>query len=391
MRVPTDKDGQRNIAKFTASPCDARSSCRSPAAARSAFRASLYPGKQNAIGTIGNPRSDRRIVLSSNPSQCPQPVARGVGERSAARGMDPCPGSLPCNQDVRIGAEPHHRAGLMRGRSRPRISVGAQPARSVFLQREWSSALQSLRLCWRLLNRPSRRDRHHKPGVPHVPDPRLVPAVCVTIVVRRNRTDALNICFIFRHNVANMDAVSGTTLSNVGPDTPVTRTSKQKHVAGSDMLEFENVSKSFWTGTRRKVILDRVSFRVELGKSLGVLAPNGTGKTTLINMMAGLEKPDEGVIRRECRVSFPMGFAGGVSKKTVRTRELPVTSPRFMEWTPTMSRLTACWMCDSGRVFQPTAGHLFLGHEGAIHLCSHAGARFRHVPDRRRNAGDDGC
>ncbi len=78
------------------------------------------------------------------------------------------------------------------------------------------------------------------------------------------------------------------------------------------MLEFDNVSKSFWTGTQRKVILDQASFRVELGRSLGILAPNGTGKTTLINMMCGLEKPDEGVIRRECRVSFPLGFMGGV-------------------------------------------------------------------------------
>ena len=78
------------------------------------------------------------------------------------------------------------------------------------------------------------------------------------------------------------------------------------------MLEFENVSKSYWTGMQRKVILDRVSFRVELGNSLGVLAPNGTGKTTLINMMAGLEKPDEGFIRRDARISFPLGFMGGV-------------------------------------------------------------------------------
>ncbi len=78
------------------------------------------------------------------------------------------------------------------------------------------------------------------------------------------------------------------------------------------MLEFEHVSKSFWTGTQRKVILDRVSFRVELGNSLGILAPNGTGKTTLINMMAGLEKPDEGRIIRNCRISFPLGFMGGV-------------------------------------------------------------------------------
>ncbi|WP_289041896.1 ATP-binding cassette domain-containing protein [uncultured Aliiroseovarius sp.] len=81
------------------------------------------------------------------------------------------------------------------------------------------------------------------------------------------------------------------------------------------MLEFDNVSKSFWTGRQRKVILDHVSFRVELGKSLGILAPNGTGKTTLINMMAGLEKPDEGDIRRGCRVSFPLGFMGGIIGK----------------------------------------------------------------------------
>ncbi|KAA9008250.1 ABC transporter ATP-binding protein [Histidinibacterium aquaticum] len=81
------------------------------------------------------------------------------------------------------------------------------------------------------------------------------------------------------------------------------------------MLEFDNVTKSFWTGKSRKVILDRASFRVDLGNSLGILAPNGTGKTTLINMMAGLEKPDEGRITRSCRVSFPLGFMGGVVSK----------------------------------------------------------------------------
>ncbi|TDX28019.1 ABC transporter ATP-binding protein [Rhodovulum visakhapatnamense] len=78
------------------------------------------------------------------------------------------------------------------------------------------------------------------------------------------------------------------------------------------MLEFIEVSKGHWTGKQRKVILERVSFRVELGHSLGVLAPNGTGKITLINMMAGIEKPDEGRIKRDCRISFPLGFMGGV-------------------------------------------------------------------------------
>lgn len=78
------------------------------------------------------------------------------------------------------------------------------------------------------------------------------------------------------------------------------------------MIEFRNVSKSFWTGEKRKVILDNASFRVELGNSLGILAPNGAGKTTLVNMMAGLEKPDEGEIFRKARISFPLGFMGGV-------------------------------------------------------------------------------
>ncbi|KIT15751.1 ABC transporter ATP-binding protein [Jannaschia aquimarina] len=81
------------------------------------------------------------------------------------------------------------------------------------------------------------------------------------------------------------------------------------------MIEFDTVSKSFWTGQRRKVILHNASFRVEEGQSLGILAPNGTGKTTLVNMMAGLEKPDEGSITRTSRVSFPLGFMGGVNSK----------------------------------------------------------------------------
>jgi len=79
------------------------------------------------------------------------------------------------------------------------------------------------------------------------------------------------------------------------------------------MIEFRNVSKSFWTGTQRKVILDQASFKIELGRSMGILAPNGTGKTTIINMMAGLEQPDEGNIFRSSRISFPLGFMGGVS------------------------------------------------------------------------------
>ncbi|HKL45713.1 MAG TPA: ATP-binding cassette domain-containing protein [Roseovarius sp.] len=121
------------------------------------------------------------------------------------------------------------------------------------------------------------------------------------------------------------------------------------------MLEFDNVSKSFWTGTQRKVILDRVSFRVELGQSLGILAPNGTGKTTLINMMAGLEKPDEGEIRRRCRISFPLGFMGGVISK-ISAMENARYIARLYGLDPDYIEAYCRWMCNLGEYFDQPLG-----------------------------------
>lgn len=116
------------------------------------------------------------------------------------------------------------------------------------------------------------------------------------------------------------------------------------------MLEFVNVSKSFWTGTQRKVILDRASFRVELGHSLGILAPNGTGKTTLINMMAGLEKPDEGSIKRSCRISFPLGFMGGlVGKHTAKENTRYIA--RLYGLDPDYIEAFCRWLCDIKEYF----------------------------------------
>ena len=121
------------------------------------------------------------------------------------------------------------------------------------------------------------------------------------------------------------------------------------------MLEFENVSKSFWTGTQRKVILDKVSFRVELGNSLGILAPNGTGKTTLINMMAGLEKPDDGEIRRGCNVSFPLGFMGGVISR-ISAHENARYIAKLYGLDPDYVEAYCRWLCNLGEYFDQPLG-----------------------------------
>ncbi len=121
------------------------------------------------------------------------------------------------------------------------------------------------------------------------------------------------------------------------------------------MLEFVNVSKSFWTGSQRKVILDRVSFRMELGNSVGILAKNGTGKTTLINMVAGLEKPDEGQIIKGCRVSFPLGFMGGVVGR-LSAMENSRYIARLYGLDPDYVEAFCRWMCDLGEYFDMPIG-----------------------------------
>ncbi len=121
------------------------------------------------------------------------------------------------------------------------------------------------------------------------------------------------------------------------------------------MLEFINVSKSFWTGKQRKVILDRASFRVELGNSMGILARNGTGKTTLINMVAGLEKPDEGQIIKNCRVSFPLGFMGGVISK-LSAMENSRYIARLYGLDPDYIEAFCRWMCDLDEYFDMPVG-----------------------------------
>jgi capsular polysaccharide transport system ATP-binding protein len=121
------------------------------------------------------------------------------------------------------------------------------------------------------------------------------------------------------------------------------------------MIEFRNVSKSYWTGERRKVILDRASFRVELGNSLGILAPNGTGKTTVVNMMAGLEQPDEGEIIRKSRISFPLGYMGGMVSRLSAVENCRFIA-RIYDKDPDYLEAFCRWVCNLDEYFDMPVG-----------------------------------
>lgn len=61
-----------------------------------------------------------------------------------------------------------------------------------------------------------------------------------------------------------------------------------------NLLTLENITKAF--GERK--VLDETSFFLQENEKVGVLGINGTGKSTLLKIMAGIEEPDEGNVIR---------------------------------------------------------------------------------------------
>ncbi len=62
------------------------------------------------------------------------------------------------------------------------------------------------------------------------------------------------------------------------------------------VIEFRDVVKRFRAAGRAITALDRLSARVETGRITGLVGPDGAGKTTLMRLVTGLLKPDEGAI-----------------------------------------------------------------------------------------------
>jgi putative ABC transport system ATP-binding protein len=63
------------------------------------------------------------------------------------------------------------------------------------------------------------------------------------------------------------------------------------------LIEFEKVKKEYVMGDVTITAIDRCSFSVEKGELVVILGPSGAGKTTVLNLLGGMDSPSGGSIK----------------------------------------------------------------------------------------------
>jgi len=69
-----------------------------------------------------------------------------------------------------------------------------------------------------------------------------------------------------------------------------------------NLLSVENISKSYG----ELVLFEQLSFGVNKDQKIALIAKNGSGKTAILNILSGLDQPDQGMVnyRKDIKVSF---------------------------------------------------------------------------------------
>src|SRR3990172_9670602 len=63
-----------------------------------------------------------------------------------------------------------------------------------------------------------------------------------------------------------------------------------------ELVQVKNVYKSYYRDSLEIPVLENISFSVPAGEFLALMEPSGTGKTTLGNLIAGIDRPTKGNI-----------------------------------------------------------------------------------------------
>jgi capsular polysaccharide transport system ATP-binding protein len=77
------------------------------------------------------------------------------------------------------------------------------------------------------------------------------------------------------------------------------------------MIRIDRLWKRYHTFGATDWVLRDIDLTIPTGVSVGLVGRNGAGKTTLLQLIAGIDTPERGRVVRDCRVSWPIGLAGG--------------------------------------------------------------------------------
>lgn len=75
------------------------------------------------------------------------------------------------------------------------------------------------------------------------------------------------------------------------------------------MIVLENVSKVYEGNNVDNEVLRDINLTIRPGDSIGVCGANGVGKSTLMKLIAGVERPTSGKVTRTMSVSWPIGYS----------------------------------------------------------------------------------
>lgn len=79
------------------------------------------------------------------------------------------------------------------------------------------------------------------------------------------------------------------------------------------MIALDRVEKSYRTRQGLRTIIKPTTLNFYRGASTAILGLNGAGKSTMIRLLAGIDKPTRGKITRNVSVSWPLGIASAFS------------------------------------------------------------------------------
>ena len=81
------------------------------------------------------------------------------------------------------------------------------------------------------------------------------------------------------------------------------------------MLEINDLTREFTRRGARFAAVDHVSFSMDQGELVAIIGRSGNGKSTLLNLIAGLLKPTSGTVEVHGRVSALLELSAGFDMK----------------------------------------------------------------------------